>query len=328
MDKVDVPEWLRLRRERLERESAEEGAVSRRRGSGAPPVVLSVDWDFFLWRGAEAKDEDAYLEVLAAAVEKAEEAFRREWFPNDAVGGDPRRPLDGGAARRVYALQLFDWGHDEFWNPALLEFVWRARREAFERLGLDPRVVAGYRGLAPVAFLEAVLARFDVSRAPLLYADSHCRGFEALRHARPGARVVHFDAHHDCGYVAEALEREAEAGVADCGSWLHHAARVGLVDDLEVVYPEWRGPEQAPPVAPPASRFSRTTWAEWSEREAPLVKARVDAVFLARSGSWTPPWFDGDFLNFMLSWPADRCECVDCAEGAVPGRDACQAREV
>lgn len=71
---------------------------------------ISIDWDFFIWNGAEAKEG------------------------NNRVVVRPGTKLE----QEVYAGQLFDWGSNERHGASLSEVLWIVRFSGFLRQGLDP----------------------------------------------------------------------------------------------------------------------------------------------------------------------------------------------
>lgn len=252
----------------------------------ARPTLLSIDWDFFLWRAFEAAD-----------------------------GGR----LEG----------LFDWTHNERHGAEMSALLWASRWAAIASRGLDPVALAGFKGPRPAEFAARLAGRADASVATLLLADSHKSGVVAASMARDAAggcpSVLHFDAHHDCGYDLAEVRRQSRRGEADCASWLYHAARLKVVGDLTVVYPDWRADEEMPVRYP--GRVRRLRWSEWLA-EGGAERVRVDVAVLARSGAWSPPWYDAHYLELASALRPARTVCLDCAgaEGCGGGFDACRAR--
>lgn len=258
--------------------------------------MLSIDWDSFLWRGLEAAEPRL---VIHPGTDKAAE---------------------------ISAVWLFDWGHSENRAPVYQNLLWGLRHGEFTRVGLDPRVVSGFRGLAPGEFADKLSEIFpSMEDAPVLAGDSHGWGFRCARDAfqmnddQP-VRVIHFDAHADLGYLdAEAMQREAEREEFDCASWLYHAINEGLVDEMVFVWPDWRNDKEAEQVrkaehlAPLLSKITMMSWSEWLKNQNQTADSDVILTNVARSGAWAPPWFDEDFHRFLFNQLAsNEVTCLDC----------------
>lgn len=280
-------------------------------------VMISIDWDFFLWRAFEAK------------VDKAER----------------------------HLIGLYDWGHSEHHSPTFQSILWRSRWQAFGAAGLVPRDWTGVRlsqgGVPWETFLHADLAhRYDLRPATLYLGDSHTWGYFAARDGRPAAvdgnfaasrkrrgklHVVHFDAHHDLGYGAGALRERVRTATVDCESWLYLAARDGYVASIDVVFPTWVDIEHARPSAKVPKGVSLRLWsyADWlkaTQTDTTTDLTPVEVVNVARSSAWTPPWFDSEFDTFIRSLPVGKRRCVDCEYAKshpdeARGHDACTPRE-
>lgn len=271
--------------------------------------MISIDWDFFLWRACEAKDHAL------------------TFFP-----GTEKEEVSTG-------VWVFDWGHNENQSPWLQDLLWAIRYVGFTRVGLDPVETTGVREdkgcVSPANFTRQVFQRLRVADDPTIFlADSHVYGLRATRDAylhaeQESVRVLHFDAHHDLGYDSDISENSD----ADCGSWLYHALVRGLAKEAIVVYPDWRVTDfDTEPVRDghlrpflegekPAVRFTR--FSEWLAEPAEDVE--VDILNVARSGTWTPPWHDDLFLKFVHGLPQRELYCLDCERGD-EGPDACMAR--
>jgi hypothetical protein len=271
-------------------------------------TFISIDWDFFLWRGCEAADPS-----LTVTVE-----------------GEERTTAGAG-------FMLFDWGHSEAQSPMLQSILWATRRQALERHNIDLETTAGIntdKGCTPVTeFCEDLRDQFVWSEDPeVLYSDSHALGAAAFWDIDDGdiERVVLFDAHHDLGYHNKDVD-DAFRGNASCANWL---LTVAAYNDVEIVfvYPDWADRpdvegilERSPELD---GRLKVYSWSEWKVYRD--VEATVAGVNVARSGSWTPPWMDGAFQTLLkqLPTPGDRV-CMDCSDEfpRVGAGDACKSRE-
>lgn len=259
-------------------------------------TMLSIDWDFFLWRGCEAPSA-----TLATNI------------------GD------------VSAYHLFDWGHSEHQSPMLQDIIWVTRYAGFARLGLCPRTVPGFRDVTPESFCADLRRRGLGDDAVVLAADSHAAGYRvAAEHVlqKPARRrVVHFDAHHDLGY--RGVYQQKRAGSTDCAAWLWHALDRKLVDEVLVVYPDWRDTcewnelRKSQHMRRFRTQVSHMLWSDWVARAENLQD--VSVINVARSSAWTPPWFDRDFEALLGLLPRSGFRCLDCAD-AKDGYHACTPR--
>ena len=116
-------------------------------------------------------------------------------------------------------------------------------------------------------------------------SDSHAYAYAVTGEAD---RVVLFDAHHDC------WQKEKD-GLVYCDNWL----RVWLEGDESRealwVYPKhvienW-GEQEVP-----EDLRDRVETLEWN---GSVDLDKVKAVHICRSGCWTPPWLDADFIKFI-----------------------------
>lgn len=180
-------------------------------------TLVSIDWDFFLWRGAEAKAP--------------------------MITTHPGTP----EAREIDSVWLFDWGHSEGHTPWLQETLWQTRWLIFQQNGLDPMKISGVRpevgGVSPPDFMKKLKSRLKLDDSLLLYADSHAMGIHAAQEAKAHnghapVRIIHFDAHADMGYDEERIRREEQKGVSSCESWLYHALKLGYASEVVIVYPD------------------------------------------------------------------------------------------
>ena len=184
------------------------------------------------------------------------------------------------------AALLWDWGHNENWGGALNEIVWISRAAAFLTRDLPLPLTSG----AEDSFWNGVRI---AKNAQLFIADSHVRA-ASLEVMKGVTEVVNYDAHHDGGYGQDMADLFKNQQV-DCGDWTF--AYVMQNARLETRYPEWRlrNPEQEPTVV---YSMERNYWAEGDTDQKFFHK-----VFICRSGSWTPPWLDDKFVNFVKSCP-------------------------
>ena len=180
----------------------------------ARSFMLSIDWDFFIWNGLEAKG----LPKITACPGTAQE-------------------------QHISAFHLFDWGHNEAHGGLLMDLLWASRFEAFHRIGLDMEqeaAICSDRGcVEPKEFMEVIHKRFDLQGANVWFADSHSWGCLTAQEASSCAggpiNLVHFDAHCDLGYNKKALVVEQKNNTCDCASWLWHALNHNYVGNVLLV---------------------------------------------------------------------------------------------
>jgi len=188
----------------------------------------------------------------------------------------------------------FDWGHDES-RGFFLEQIWWMRpgqRDVLGKLGTaldvvkpDPLHEGFCLGLARPSYL--------------VVAESHADAFHALQSM--GARraeVWNLDAHHDLGYGEDEGRDDPDPGKVDCGNWAAMAIRAGMVSSYNLVYPAWRA--KSPERESPADLRGKARGARLAVRRSmDGVPARFDAIFLCRSGCWTPTWHDDAWLGLV-----------------------------
>lgn len=184
------------------------------------------------------------------------------------------------------------YGRDmgEYFPDDMLDALWDSRAAALLEKGGQLPGTSGEE--------QDFWHRFEIAPpAVLFYADSHAQAAHAR--VREGiTEVWNYDAHHDCGYEG-ALDDVGRLGWVGCANWMCFYALAGA--ELHVRYPAWLSDEAArewPPLCPvdcgngdPAVPF--------------------DIVFVARSGTWTPPWLDGALTAFLEAAPVARRVCLD-----------------
>lgn len=175
-------------------------------------------------------------------------------------------------------IWFYDWGHRE--SPMFVDgFMWDIRREAFQKQGIPLPGTSG----EDVGFWDHIRLMPD---ADLWVTDSH-----ALAGSLEVLDGIHaiwsFDAHHDYGYGGP---DPGPNDFFDCGNWLKASHNIG-VKRVHVRYPRWKTKAvemDHPPEGLDAKIFDP------SER-----LPRFDRVHICRSGAWTPPWLDRQFLQFV-----------------------------
>lgn len=193
---------------------------------------------------------------------------------------------------------LYDWGHSEE-DRVFYETIWPHRAANFLMGGHPLPEIDRERA-------QAFWSRFRFSEhAVLLYADSNM--YAAHEAVREGVTQVYlFDAHHDCGYHPDAIDRMIATHEINCENWMLHYAMTDV--ELHMRYPAWRAwaleAEPAPLI--PLDR-------QVDDDDAP-VDVVFDRVFVCKSPAWVPAWCDLDWHRFLTAAPFNRKVAMDGAK--------------
>ena len=176
----------------------------------------------------------------------------------------------------------YDWGHRE--APFFIDTIWNFRTNAKApdgKLMLDVHVPT-----IPKNFWKKVLRNTPI----LTIAESHCSIWPMLDNMRMFGpiEVTNLDAHHDCGYK-EYPRRIPKTVAIGCGDWGYWGLKTKRISSLRQFYPAWRG-ERPEGRAAAGNRGGRFGLPE---------PTSYNAVFLCRSGAWTPPWYDDRLQQFI-----------------------------
>lgn len=132
---------------------------------------------------------------------------------------------------------------------------------------------------------------------PVYVAESHVDIMTPLTAMTDMLHVINFDAHHDCGYAS----RFSAPDHLCCGAWVRavwreHKERFWRYD---LVYPEWRRnhPEEFD-VIPALQNIMSRHYGPF-DPNSPMPKYIPDMIFVCRSGCWSPPWADYEWLDFL-----------------------------
>lgn len=193
---------------------------------------------------------------------------------------------------------LYDWGHSEE-DHIFYETIWPTRAANFLMNGQPLPEVDRER-------MRAFWGRFKFApHAQLLYADSNM--YAAHESVREGIkRVDLYDAHHDCGYHPDAIDRMLAAHGVTCEDWMLHYAMTDT--ELHMRYPQWRryvledGPDEPTPLIP----LDRQV-----DDEQPVTDVVYDRVFVCKSPAWVPSWCDVDWHRFLSAAPIRRKIAMD-----------------
>jgi hypothetical protein len=121
---------------------------------------------------------------------------------------------------------------------------------------------------------------------PTYISDSHMYAYHLLKGID---HVILVDAHHDC-WKEDSLGLEKDQGKVYCHNWLRVWLSKGKRRRVTWIQPEWsKGLFEVP-----KDLRKRVT----VESE---IKGKIDRVHVCRSGCWTPPWLDKQFIQFVNS---------------------------
>ncbi len=184
-------------------------------------------------------------------------------------------------------------GGGEVFSDQLLDGLWDSRAAA---------LLAGGQPLPGTSRDEEIFwDRFQFAPSARLYfADSHAQAAHTAM--RTGVTEVwNFDAHHDCGYEG-AWDDPLRLGWVGCANWMCAYALGGA--SLRVRYPRWRADALLREIRPlcPVER---------DMDDGEIVPLTFDAVFVARSSAWTPPWLDEQLERFLAAAAVTYRVCLD-----------------
>jgi hypothetical protein len=203
----------------------------------------------------------------------------------------------------------YDWGHRE--TVLFLEMIWKYRvgcHNLFtKKLALDE-----YCPTIPDNFWKQVIS----NKPHIFIAESHASLHHIMNTVFKRKKIhsiTNFDAHHDCGY--------GQMKTLECGNWGAFALRKGI--EVHIRYPEWRKKEEnsesmgsdclgalggnlenlnKPKNKQAEANTQRLTYPPTSiSYGLPERPSDYSAIFVCRSGCWTPPWFDNKFWEFIKS---------------------------
>lgn len=153
-----------------------------------------------------------------------------------------------------------------------------------------------------------IVAESHSAAAPVFYEDAQ------WTHEFPDY-IINFDAHHDMGYCEWArLNEMIKEGICTCDMWLCALLEWMPGVKVRVVYPDWLREETS----------INRQWKHLKERlpghmlrnielgffededgsisdvvRKPRETIEVRKLFICRSGAWTPPWLDDQFVEFV-----------------------------
>ena len=165
---------------------------------------------------------------------------------------------------------MLDLAHRE--APIFLNMLWKARsglRSIIKTNGTEKDFWGRLGGLADGA-------------GPTWVSDSHLFAFSLLAGID---HVILVDAHHDCW-------DQARKGEVECSDWLRVWLKGGKRRKATWICPDWsKDSFQVPEDL--CDKLTRQSLSDsWGVKH-------IDRVHVCRSGCWTPPWTDREFIEFV-----------------------------
>ncbi len=139
-------------------------------------------------------------------------------------------------------------------------------------------------------FWDKIKERFRIGRnTRMIVSDSHKLSYNIAQRAKC-KEVYLFDSHADLGYGGLAsLEFEIS-----CANWLGKLFIDGLIHKAYIIY--------SPNTYEDKDFFRQQNEKfdiEYLNIEDLDDGVEMSNIHIARSGTWTPPWYDGDFMSFL-----------------------------
>jgi len=163
-----------------------------------------------------------------------------------------------------------------------------------------PNLKLLYGGEFP--FLARVMWEGCINDFSLFVAESHVellRWLDSLKFLELDETVYisNYDQHHDCGYNDLTSPNCHSLGhtAYDCGAWAKGAYDLGKLHQYQLHYPAWR--KEQPERSDRELKKRMKGFGVWDF--AVEEPKQFDVVFICRSGGWTPPWCDADFIKFV-----------------------------
>ncbi len=173
-----------------------------------------------------------------------------------------------------------DWGHNE--TPLFHDFIWKTRAN---HLDLQPTSEA----LTFWDDLPLPLA----SPMRVLVSDSHSHALPWAQRRESPFSLVLVDAHHDLRETAWKLDGSEE--FVDCGNWASFLVEAYPFMPMYWNQAEWSKGNVADVPARYKDRIFQGMWPRDGE---------ITDIHICRSGCWTPPWLDSQFIDFVRRCPA------------------------
>jgi len=152
-------------------------------------------------------------------------------------------------------------------------------------------------------FWAKISQKFIIGRDITAYiSDSHSLSYHIAQNT--GCSSVYlFDAHSDLGYGGlSSLNFEL-----NCANWLGKLLKDGIVVKANIIYSPYTA--EKPQDFEEINNAFSVEYLTWRGIPKGIV---VAVIHICRSGAWTPPWYDHEFLKFIKNSGLHNMEFIDC----------------
>jgi hypothetical protein len=181
----------------------------------------------------------------------------------------------------------WDFGHREsllFIRPAPL---WLLRYAVLDLV--DETDIRKYADFYPTDILKEFEQKgLKVNGAEMFVAESHVEILYAFGKRYPARYLISLDAHHDFNPVGDTVS---------CGNWARYFFERDYYEKMMFVFPKWK--EYAK--CEFGGKISHRILCYPSWKDFPKGDYEVKRIFLCRSGAWTPPHHDDEFVKLVLT---------------------------
>jgi hypothetical protein len=150
-----------------------------------------------------------------------------------------------------------------------------------------------------INFWDRIGKRFKIKKdTPIFVTESHLEA-HSLAHFFKTEKVYSFDSHCDIYYSSDAYAL-ANSETINCGCWLGMLLLERIVKEAVVTYSDHTNEKVQKYGLPGSLRFTKLD--NLLDRP-PNKQEEISAIHICRSGAWTPPWLDNDFMEFYRKAP-------------------------
>lgn len=189
---------------------------------------------------------------------------------------------------------MFPDGGNENLSPYIQNVIWTSHYGSpaynLEKIGVDREA------LKKIRFVLAIqqLWNKNVNRPSVMVTDSHKWAFDFIsqhvKSSQQAIEVYNVDFHHDIYDICDTYDVTDNGVTGDssinCGNWLRK-----LCENYEVK-PHWIAREDSDPEADFQEPIPRATLDD-------LMNVQFDIIFICRSGMWSPPHLDIEFIRLV-----------------------------
>lgn len=142
-------------------------------------------------------------------------------------------------------------------------------------------------------FWEKIEENIDIKeKEPIILSDSHKVAYNIAKQKKCDT-IYLIDAHSDLGYGGiKSLEFEV-----NCANWLGKLFKEKEIKKAYIIYSPYTH-EQIQDFKEIIDTYD-IEFLSFKELIKKKKEIKIDALHICRSGSWTPPWYDKEFLKFL-----------------------------